>query len=330
VTCCAVAAQAVTIELASVGNAGNAGELSGAGAGYVGPDRICGAVAYSYQIGKYEVTAGQYTEFLNAKGKSDPNRLYSTYMSDPTNWYGCNIQRTGSAGSYSYSVASDWADRPVNYVNFWDAARFANWLHNGQGSGDTETGAYTLNNYKGSEGGSITRNTGARWFLPSEDEWYKAAYYDPNKSGGPGYWDYPTMSDSVPSNVFSSTGTNSANFQNSEYTIGSPYYRTEVGAFAGSPSPYGTYDQGGNVFEWNDQIIDEGAPGSCARGLRGSAFKGGSPCDLSAAYRSNTYLPTNEAAWTGFRVAAVPDPGGVAMMVGLALTTLLYWWRKRT
>ena len=101
--------------------------------------------AYAYQIGKYEVTAGQYTEFLNAVADSDTYGLYSTLMGDILN-YGANIQRTGSSPNYSYSVAADWANRPVNYVSFWDAARFANWLHNGQptgpqGPGTTEDGA---------------------------------------------------------------------------------------------------------------------------------------------------------------------------------------------
>ena len=63
---------------------------------------------------------------------------------------GCNIQRSGSSGIYTYSVAGDWADRPVNWVDWGDAARFANWLHNGQPTGaqdltTTEDGAYYLN-----------------------------------------------------------------------------------------------------------------------------------------------------------------------------------------
>ena len=86
---------------------------------------------HAYAIGKYEVTAGQYTEFLNAKAKTDTYGLYNTNMWSDT--YGCKIQQTGSSGSYAYSVAADYANRPVNYVSFWDAARFTNWLHNGQG-----------------------------------------------------------------------------------------------------------------------------------------------------------------------------------------------------
>ena len=107
--------------------------------------------------------------------------------------HGANIQRTGSSPNYSYSVAADWANRPVNYVSFWDAARFANWLHNGQptgpqGPGTTEDGAYH-------DVGNQTlfgRNAGAKFFIPTEDEWYKAAYHDKNAGLAASYFDYPT------------------------------------------------------------------------------------------------------------------------------------------
>src|SRR3954447_14295637 len=109
----ATAAGAVNIELVPVGNPGNA------------PDTrynsiSVGSVAYAYQIGKYEVTAGQYTEFLNAVADADPNGLYNTQMGDPGGSLGSNIQRTNSSPNFSYSVAADWANRPVNYVSFWD------------------------------------------------------------------------------------------------------------------------------------------------------------------------------------------------------------------
>ena len=105
-----------------MGNAGNAGELSGSGVGGYGPDRVCGAVAYEYNIGKYEVTAGQYVEFLNAVAATDTYGLYTALMGSGR--YGSKIERSGSSGSYTYSVAIDWANRPVNYVNWGDTARF--------------------------------------------------------------------------------------------------------------------------------------------------------------------------------------------------------------
>ena len=91
-----------------------------------------------------------------------------------------------SAAAIAYTAKPNMGDKPVNFVSWYDAIRFANWLNNGQGDGDTETGAYTLlgGTPTPSNGSSITRNPGATWFLPSEDEWYKAAYYQPAAQGG--------------------------------------------------------------------------------------------------------------------------------------------------
>ena len=132
----AATAQAVTIDTVPVGNVGNAGELSGESVpGGICPDRICGAVNYAYNIGKFEVTAAQYKDFLNAVAKTDTYGLYNANMNPVVSSWGCNIRRSGSAGNLSYSVAADWANRPVNYVSYWNACRFANWMHNGQPTG---------------------------------------------------------------------------------------------------------------------------------------------------------------------------------------------------
>ena len=315
--CLGSIAQAVVIDTVPVGNPGNAAD------GY-------GSVGYAYEIGKYEVTAGQYAEFLNAVAATDTYGLYSTYMGVPTNyWFGCNILRSGISGAYTYSVASDWANRPVNYVSYWDSCRFANWMHNGQPTGlqtvlTTEDGAYSINGYNGDDGRAIQRNTGARWFVPSEDEWYKAAYYDPDKPGGAGYWDYPTKSNSIPSNALTTPdGGNNANCEQGGFTIGSPYYRTNVGEFENSEGAYNTFDQGGNVCEWNEVISHD-----AGRGLRGGSYAG-----TAALHRANRsdYNPTGEFAFVGFRVAylpggwqPVPEPssiialaGGFGMLLGL-------------
>ena len=88
--------------------------------GGYGPDRICGAVDYTYNIGKYEVTAGQYTRVPQRRGQDRHLRaVQHEHVVDDR--YGCKIQRSGTSGSYTYSVAADWANRPVNYVSFWDA-----------------------------------------------------------------------------------------------------------------------------------------------------------------------------------------------------------------
>jgi formylglycine-generating enzyme len=323
----------ISIEFVTVGNPGNAGELSGEGAGGYGPDAIVGSVDDVYRIAKYEVTAGQYTAFLNAVAKTDTYELYNTDMWSYSD-VGCKIQRSGSSGSYTYSVTADRANRPVNYVSWGDAARFMNWLHNdqpigAQGPGTTETGAYTLNGATSDEAlMAITRSADAKYWIPTENEWYKAAYYDPNKSGGPDYWDYPTGSDNEPSNQLTSPDPgNNANFSvyggSPEYTIGSPYWMTEVGAFTNSDSPYGTFDQGGNVFEWNETAVTDSS-----RVLRGGSWVSESDF-LLASYRIDYVYPTLENYNIGFRVATVPEPGSLTLMLCGALVGLFFWRRRK-
>ena len=312
-------AVAVNIETVSVGNPGNAGELSGGCAGGYGPDRICGAVDYTYNIGKYEVTAGQYTEFLNAVAATDTYGLYNTNMWSSS--YGCKIERTGSSGSYTYSVASDYANRPVNYVSWGDAARFANWLHNGQPTGaqglsTTEDGAYYLNGATSIAALlAVNRNSNWKWAITSEDEWYKAAYYNPAASN---YYDYPTSSNTAPGRDLNDVSGNNANYYSSSgpYPIDSPYYTTVAGEFQNSDSPYGTFDQGGNVWEWNEAVLY-----GSYRGLRGGSF-GYNDSYLHAASRGYDN-PSFEFDDFGFRVSEVPEPtslailafGGIGMLV---------------
>ncbi len=169
---------AVTVETVTVGHPGNAADTRYDTSGY-------GAVSHEYNIGKHEVTAGQYCEFLNAVADTDSYGLYNASMWSDT--YGCKIQQSGASGSYAYSVAADYANRPVNYVSWGDAVRFANWLHNGQptgvqGDSTTEDGAYDLDGAV-TEAAllAISREADWKWAITSEDEWYKAAYY---KGGG--------------------------------------------------------------------------------------------------------------------------------------------------
>lgn len=312
----------ITIDTVTVGDSGNAGELSGAG--NYPPSRICGSVDYTYNIGRYEVTAGQYTAFLNAVARTDTYGLYNANMWSSSS--GCKIQRAGASGSYTYSVASPLANKPVNCVSYWDACRFTNWLHNGQLDGaqnafTTERGAYTLDGYNGSDGSTIQRNATWRWAVTSEDEWYKAAYY---KGGGPnaGYWLYPTQSNSVPSNdITSPDAGNNACFNQNGFTMGGPDYRTIVGEFENSESAYGTFDQGGNFWEWNEAVIYQDA--YPCRGMRGGSFYSPDSA-LRASHRDYEFLGF-EGTDVGFRVSqSVPEPspllallGGLAALLGL-------------
>lgn len=317
------AASAVDIETVHVGNPGNVGEWSGQSYGGYGPDRICGAVDYEYKIGKYEVTAGQYTEFLNAVAEMDTYGLYNTNMWSSS--YGCKIERSGSSGSYTYSVAADWANRPVNYVSWADAARFANWLHNGQPSGaqglsTTEDGAYFLNGAMSNAALlAVSREMDWKWAITSEDEWYKAAYHKNDGTTG-NYFDYPTSTDSIPSNdLINPDPGNNATFNDGSRTIDGPYYRTEVGEHENSESPYGTFDQGGNVWEWNEAVLY-----GAYHGIRGGSF-GMTLNDFNLAAQDRNYSPAGEDYQLGFRVSAVPEPGLMAILLYGAVEML----RKR-
>jgi sulfatase modifying factor 1 len=310
------------LEMVTVGDPGNAPDTRYATPGY-------GSVGYVYNIGKYEVTAVQYCDFLNHKAViSDDFGLYNDSMWSSTQ--GCQIQRGGSgmpADPYTYSVAADLANRPVDFVSFWDSCRFANWLHNGQADGDTETGAYVLNGYTGRDGREIQRNPGAKWFVPSENEWYKAAYY---KSGGTsaGYWDYPTQSDVAPSNeVIDPDPGNNANYNHPTYGYATPYHRTIVGEFENSDSAYGTFDQGGNVWEWNEAIKNTGELYAW-RDLRGGAWPDTSPLIMTPT--GDWYFdPNYEGHHAGFRVAAaIPEPSSL-IALGSGILALAGLIRRR-
>ena len=189
-------ARAVTMETVPIGNPGNANDPTTFGGVY-------GGVAYNYSIGKYDVTVGQYTAFLNAVAATDTYALYNPAMA--TDLHIAGISRSGAPGSYSYSVIGS-PNHPITYVSWGDAARFSNWLNNGQPTGPensstTEAGAYTLNGATTAVAlNAVTRNVGATWFIPTANEWYKSAYH---KNDGPTnhYWSYPTSTSTTPNSA---------------------------------------------------------------------------------------------------------------------------------
>ncbi|EIP98127.1 PEP-CTERM putative exosortase interaction domain-containing protein [Opitutaceae bacterium TAV1] len=295
----AATAFGISIDTVTVGNINNAPDSSG-----------YGAVSYEYQIGKYEVTNTQYAAFLNAVSSgANPLSLYNSNMS--SNAYG-GITYAGG----SYTVKAGYENKPVNYVSFYDAMRFTNWLT----TGNTETGVYNLlgGTATPSNGTSVTRTLdqipGTLWAIASEDEWYKAAYY---KGGGTdaGYWLYPTQSDTLPTQ-------SEANYYNGGYAnangpLGNGDRISDVGSYGLVTGAYGTFDQAGNMYEWNDTIISGNA-----RVVRGGSFGPGTDVASSARYNSD---PALEYYNGGFRVVAlsslapVPEPATYAALAGLAM-----------
>jgi formylglycine-generating enzyme required for sulfatase activity len=302
-------ARAVTIDWVTVGDPGNAAD-----------DTTYGAVADSFRIMKFEFTNQQYTDFLNAVAATDTYSLYNANMG--SNARG-GITQSGASGSYTYAVKANMGDKPVNYVSWFDVARVANWLQNGAtGTSSTETGAYTLVGGQTS-GTAPAVNPGATFYIPTENQWYKAAYYKGGSTNA-GYWDYATGSDTAPTAVTAdSTGIGSAgstgNFAN--YNFGADWNSqngnvTTVGT-NGGPSVYGAFDMSGNLYEWNDLT---GAAGS-TRGLLGGVWSDFNASNLSPSGRL-TFATSTQVNSIGFRLAspvAVPEPSTYAMaLAGLA------------
>jgi sulfatase modifying factor 1 len=311
---------APVIDWVTVGDPGNTADTSG-------NPNPAGDVADSFQIMKYEFTNQQYTDFLNSVDPSgtNPNSVYNTNQG--SNARGGISFISGNASGSKYAIRTNMGDKPVNYVSWFDAARVSNWLMNGAtGTSSTETGAYTLS-------GTSTApavNSGATFYIPTEDQWYKAAYYKGGSTNA-GYWDYATQSDTAPTPVTSgSTGIGSAGSAGSfaNYNDDADWNSqngnvTTVGS-NGGPSAYGAFDMSGNVREWNDL---DGNAGSF-RGRRGAGW-GNDAFDLSSSSRF-TVDPSLEHGSLGFRLASpVPEPATLGLASGGALCACGWWVLKR-
>jgi len=328
---CIASSRAATINTVFVGNSGNAPD---------DPLRY-GDVAYTFRIGVTEVTNEQYAEFLNSVDPVGANELglwYSDIAFPDVN--GISLDPGSSNGS-KFKVKPGRDNNPVAYVSWYSAVRFANWLNNGQGSGDTESGAYTLlgGTPTPTNGATVSRNVGARWFLPTEDEWYKAAYHKNDGVTGH-YWNYPTATDEVPYSDQppgndAPDPTNTANFYrddgidngfNDGQAVNPPRANSlqnplsDVAAYVLARSAYGTYDQGGNLWEWNETRVNRSD-----RGFRGGSYAHGATY-MSPSVRGGG-SPSYGTLYNGFRVATfVPEPsmaslictGGVALLLAAA------------
>jgi len=299
-------ALAVTIDWVTVGHPGNADDIQ---TGF-------GSVPYTYRISKYEVTNAQYAEFLNAVAATDPSGLYNPTMGSLRG----GIIRSGSSGTYQYSLISGREQMPVVYVSFYDALRFANWMNNGQPSGaqdatTTEDGSYTITE-QGIAENTISRGASARFLLPDRDEWYKAAYHDALGVQVTSYFDFPTGSNSDP---VCSSPTSTPNHANCNNQVGD---LTSVGSYSGSSSPWGAFDLAGNVWEWTEEIYFRD---DRLREIRGASFVDG------GGYLATSDLaifPTDESSVVGFRLAMIPEPG-TGFLVALGMVGLSRFRHRR-
>ena len=295
----------IGIRTVKVGNPGNSPDRRYTPAGR-------GSVPYTYHMGMHEVTWGQYAIFLNAIARADPYGLYDPQMAGI-------IDQIGGIGSHTYDLDEEWRDRPVCYVSWGDAARFCNWLTNGGPEiglcdrSSTEDGSYLLEGAVGwDELMAVSRKSTALYAIPTDDEWYKAAFYDGELGV---YHDYATRGSAPPSNDLQVPDTgNSANFRDDHgYCLGGPPWYTKVGQFGNSQSPYGTFDQAGNASEWTEAVV-------CgARGRNGGCYASGLGT-LHASSIDNAN-PDGGGWLIGFRVVEVPEPASCALLAvgGLAL-----------
>ena len=312
----------VTIDYTTVGNPGNPANTNG-----------WGAVSDVFQISKYETTNTQYAEFLNKVDASgtNPNGVYNSQMGSDV-LGGITFNGAAPNGS-KYSVkpgapvgspgSTSYAQMPVLFTTWFSAARFANWLQNGQqtSAASMETGAYTLNNQ--TSGAIVARNPGATNVLPSRDEWYKAGFYN-----GSSYTAYPTNSGTAPTNTV--TNVTLANVANYGFTATPTVGPINVGSYVNTTSAYGAFDMFGNATEYTDTAgtgADAGRPqlfsGSWATTLAQTTLWNST---ASAIFRNST----TATGQVGFRVAAVPEPATIALAsVGLGALAGLDWMKRR-
>jgi formylglycine-generating enzyme required for sulfatase activity len=252
----------IGIDFVTIGNAGNAADTGGTTG--------CGAVGYNYRIGKYEVSNAQWNSFTAAAGAPTGNQ--SAYF-------------TG-------------AQQPTNMVSWYEAAQFCNYLT----SGNKYSGAYKFDisgNFLEIDRVSSISTYGTTYVIPTEDEWYKAAFYKPDSSG---YSLYANGTDTAPI-----AGVQS----NYNGAIGAPW---NVGT--GTQEQNGTFDMMGNVYEWNETLI------SSDRGIRGGSYGPTDDYGLRSSDRYGSYRdPYYEYYDIGFRVASVPEPCSLALLLigGLVL-----------
>jgi hypothetical protein len=284
------------IDFVAIGNPNNPAD-SDDGNNFQAGDQHLGFVAYSYRIAKFEISEQV-------------------------------IAKANAAGALGISNSNLGAERPATALLWNEAARFINWLNTSSGSlpaykfaiqpGDVGYSVYAnLEVWTSGDAGynpnNLFRNSLARYFLPSADEWYKAAYYDPVNAV---YYDFPTGSDAAPTAVASGTAAGTAVYNKSSFSI-DPADVT----LAGGLSPYGTMGQGGNVFEWEETELDlVNDSVNERRGVRGGDW---TDSNGSLAMRSTfrSYgVPTDRNARIGFRVAsaAVPEPSTL-ILAGLAI-----------
>jgi formylglycine-generating enzyme required for sulfatase activity len=312
------------IDFVTVGAVGNRG--------YDGPDpfnltRGRGAVGYTYNIGRMEVTSAQWAEFLTAvNARVTPLSLPTgTRISTPVSWGGrADPTYTGPGTRY---IATGDELVPVGGINWRASAIYCNWLHNGKSTDPSAffTGAYDVSTFSASDFPTFTdqatRSPNAKYWIPSLDEWMKAVHYDPNKNNGDGtfggWWEQPNGTN-IPLTYgppLGFPGGNIANQANAGFDLpnGGDQF-IPLGSYPSVTTPWGLLDAAGATTEWTESI--RVIPGfGMTRIADGSAFgRGTLSADSASLY--GDFSPRATIGLLGLRVATVPAPGVGLTAVG--------------
>lgn len=242
--------------------------------------------------------------------------------------------------------------RPVGNISWRMAAMYANWLHNDK-STDREAflnGAYDVSTF-GYSGTTFTdqfaHHPTARFWIPTWDEWIKAAHYDPNRAGPGqgGYWTYPTTSDTIPAYGppgervrLGGTPQPDANgplaeanggWSNLNFPGFNPF-AVNLAAYPSVQSPWGLLDLAGGTSEWVEEIgfaDPDNQAFPIARLFEGSSWAiPSSPLSDQLRIVGGDF-PSLSTYDLGFRIAAaVPAPGCVLPLMGLLFAVR---WRHR-
>ena len=295
---------------------------------YSGPDETSmnvngrGRVDYEYRMSTLEVTSGQWLEFLNTYSMSaTPPRLFSNR--NPVYWGG-GVDGTYSGPGRRFILNPNIPNAsllPVASISFDMSMLYCNWLHNGKGTSPSAiaTGAYDTTVIP--DGIDIPqslyplRSPDARFWIPSLDEWIKAAHFDPNRygEGQSGWWTYRNRSEEPGTPGPPGLGTTSAGWEGDSFGE----WRIPLGSYTDQMSPWGLLDTSGATAEWIEEIAGVDPSQTDERWTMGPSA-GGTPLALPFYERISFAFPENAsgAALSGLRIASVvPAPGGVAIMM---------------
>ncbi len=226
---------------------------------------------------------------------------------------------TGSPSS-AYNSSPEWTgdDVPTNNVSWYEAAQLVNWLNTSSGYQAaykfTVTQGQNDHTFVPWEAGDVGydasnpyRNSDAYYFLPTEDEWVKAGYWN-----GTSLQEYATKPGESLTQGDGTSGTG-WNYSDDGYAT-NPYGPWAVGS--GSEELNGTFDMMGNVWEWTENpYYSEDYLSGSTRDFRGGSFNlydYANGC-LSSSYRYSIN-PDYEGPAVGFRVASVPEPATLVLL----------------